>query len=40
MEGKCILFKELALVNAFPIVLDTQDTEEIIATIKHISPTI
>ena len=27
-------------VNAFPIVLDTQDTEEIIATIKHISPTI
>lgn len=40
MEWKCILFKEFAWVNAFPIVLDTQDTEEIIATIKHISPTI
>ena len=40
MEGKCILFKEFAWVNAFPIVLDTQDTEEIIATIKHISPTV
>ena len=40
MEGKCALFKAFAWVNAFPIVLDTQDTEEIIATIKHISPTI
>ena len=40
MEGKCALFKAFAGVNAFPIVLDTQDTEEIIATIKHISPTI
>ncbi len=40
MEGKCILFKEFAWVNAFPIVLDTQDTEEIINTIKHISPTV
>ncbi|MDP2090222.1 MAG: NADP-dependent malic enzyme [Candidatus Gracilibacteria bacterium] len=40
MEGKCILFKEFAGVNAFPIVLDTQDTEEIIQTIKHISPTV
>ncbi|NVP17499.1 NADP-dependent malic enzyme [Candidatus Gracilibacteria bacterium] len=40
MEGKCVLFKEFAGVNAFPIVLDTQDTEEIIATIKHISPTV
>jgi malate dehydrogenase (oxaloacetate-decarboxylating) len=40
MEWKCVLFKEFAWVNAFPIVLDTQDTEEIIATIKHISPTI
>lgn len=40
MEWKCILFKEFAWVNAFPIVLDTQDTEEIIATIKHISPTV
>ena len=40
MEWKCILFKEFSWVNAFPIILDTQDTEEIIATIKHISPTI
>lgn len=40
MEWKCALFKRFAGVNAFPIVLDTQDTEEIIATIKHISPTI
>ncbi|MDD3144516.1 MAG: NADP-dependent malic enzyme [Candidatus Gracilibacteria bacterium] len=40
MEGKCVLFKEFAGVNAFPIVLDTQDTEEIIATIRHISPTV
>lgn len=40
MEWKCALFKRFAWVNAFPIVLDTQDTDEIIATIKHISPTI
>jgi len=40
MEWKCVLFKEFAWVNAFPIILDTQDTEEIIATIKHISLTI
>ena len=40
MEWKCALFKRFAWVNAFPIVLDTQDTEEILATIKHISPTI
>jgi malate dehydrogenase (oxaloacetate-decarboxylating) len=40
MEWKCVLFKEFAWVNAFPIVLDTQDTEEIIATIRHISPTV
>ena len=40
MEWKCVLFKEFAWVNAFPIILDTQDTEEIIATIKHISPTV
>ena len=39
MEGKCVLFKEFAGVNAFPIVLDTQDTEEIIRTIKNIAPT-
>ncbi|MGL4508933.1 MAG: NAD-dependent malic enzyme, partial [Cetobacterium sp.] len=34
MEGKAILFKEFAGVNAFPICLDTQDTEEIIKTCK------
>ena len=33
MEGKCVLFKEFGGVNAFPICLDTQDTEEIIQTI-------
>jgi len=38
MEGKCILFKEFAGVDAFPICLDTQDTEEIIKTIKYIAP--
>ncbi len=39
MEWKCVLIKEFAWINAFPIVLDTQDTEEIIKTIKHIAPT-
>mgnify|MGYP002537423793 CR=1 FL=1 len=39
MEGKCVLFKEFANVNAIPIVLDTQDTEEIICTIANIAPT-
>ncbi len=39
MEWKCVLFKEFWWVNAFPIVLDTQDTEEIIKTIKNIAPT-
>jgi len=38
MEGKCILFKEFAGVDAFPIALDTQDTEEIIRTVKLIAP--
>ena len=38
MEGKCAIFKEMADVNAFPIVLDTQDTEEIIETVKRIAP--
>lgn len=38
MEGKCALFKSFAWINAFPIVLDTQDTEEIIKTIKNIAP--
>lgn len=39
MEGKCVLFKSFGGVNAFPIVLDTQDTEEIIAAVKAIAPT-
>ncbi|MBN2086885.1 NAD-dependent malic enzyme [Candidatus Peregrinibacteria bacterium] len=39
MEGKAILFKEFADVDAFPICLSTQDTEEIIATVKAIAPT-
>ena len=34
MEGKCALFKTFANVDAFPICLNTQDTEEIIRTIK------
>jgi malate dehydrogenase (oxaloacetate-decarboxylating) len=38
MEGKAILFKEFGGVNAFPICLDTQDTEEIIKTIVAIAP--
>src|SRR5665213_977157 len=37
MEGKAMLFKELAGVDAFPIVLDTQDVDEIVATVSHIS---
>ncbi len=39
MEGKALLFKELAGVDAFPLVLNTQDTEEIIKTIKFLAPT-
>jgi len=39
MEWKCALLKEFGWVNAFPIILDTQDTEEIIKTIKNIAPT-
>ena len=39
MEGKCAIFKEMAGVDAFPIVLDTQDPEEIIKIIKAIAPT-
>lgn len=38
MEGKAVLFKEFGNVNAFPICLDTQDTEEIIRTIVNIAP--
>jgi malate dehydrogenase (oxaloacetate-decarboxylating) len=39
MEGKAILFKEFGGVDAFPICLDTQDTEEIIATCRFLAPT-
>jgi len=38
MEGKAVLFKQFANVDAFPICLDTQDTEEIIRTVKLIAP--
>ena len=38
MEGKAVLFKEFAGVNAFPICLDTQDVYEIIHTVKLIAP--
>lgn len=38
MEGKAVLFKEFGNVNAVPICLDTQDTEEIIKTIVHLAP--
>jgi malate dehydrogenase (oxaloacetate-decarboxylating) len=38
MEGKAMLFKQFAGVDAFPICLDTTDTEEIIRTIKAVSP--
>lgn len=39
MEGKAILFKEYGDVDAVPILLDTQDTEEIIETVRRIAPT-
>lgn len=39
MEGKAILFKEFADIDAFPICLDTQDSEEIIKTVKYLAPT-
>ena len=39
MEGKSVLFKEFGGVDAFPICLDTKDTEEIIKTVKYLAPT-
>ena len=39
MEGKAALFKRFAKVDSIPIVLDTQDTEEIIAAVKAVAPT-
>ena len=38
MEGKCVLFKNFAGVDAIPIILDTQDTDEIVRTVKLIAP--
>ena len=38
MEGKCVLFKEFGNVNAVPICLDTQDTDEIIKSVVNIAP--
>ena len=38
MEGKCCLFKEFAGVDAFPICLDTTDTDEIVETVTRIAP--
>ena len=38
MEGKAVLFKEFGGVDAFPICLDTKDTEEIIKAVKQIAP--
>ncbi|TLS36581.1 NAD-dependent malic enzyme [Pseudalkalibacillus caeni] len=39
MEGKAMLFKQLSNVDAFPICLETQDTDEIVQTIKAMAPT-
>ncbi|MEG2770052.1 MAG: malic enzyme-like NAD(P)-binding protein, partial [Oscillospiraceae bacterium] len=39
MEGKAVLFKEFGSVDAFPICLDTTDTEEFIKTVKYLAPT-
>src|SRR3989344_6105538 len=38
MEGKCALFAEFAGVEAFPLVLDTQDPDEIIETVMRVAP--
>jgi malate dehydrogenase (oxaloacetate-decarboxylating) len=38
MEGKCMLFREYAKIDAFPICLTTQDTQEIIETVRRIAP--
>ena len=39
MEGKCVLFKEFGDVNAFPICLNTQDTDEIVKIVTALAPT-
>ena len=38
MEGKAILFKRFANIDAFPICLDTQDTDKIVESVKLIAP--
>lgn len=38
MEGKCAIFKKFAGINAIPIVLDTEDVDEIINTVKYLAP--
>jgi malate dehydrogenase (oxaloacetate-decarboxylating) len=38
MEGKCVLFKELGGVDAIPLVLDTQDSDEIVMIVKNLAP--
>jgi len=38
MAGKALLFKEFADIDAFPLVLDTQDTKEIVKTVKYLAP--
>jgi malate dehydrogenase (oxaloacetate-decarboxylating) len=38
MEGKCVLFKEFGGINAVPICLDTQDTDEIVRTVINLAP--
>ncbi len=38
MEGKCLLFKKFANIDAYPICLDTQNNEEIIKTVKLLAP--
>lgn len=39
MEGKCVLFKNFAGIDAFPVCLDTNDVDEIVSTVKNIAPT-
>lgn len=39
MEGKAVLFKEFAGVDAFPLCLDTQNVDEIVETVKRLAPT-
>ena len=38
MEGKAMLFKEFADIDAWPVCLDTQDVDEIVQTVRHIAP--